>query len=126
MEIIAVALIASLVGPLTLGYFQAKAHRSDKHEDWRRQDEVAARLIAANTQANTKLDVIHDLVNSDMTAALQAQLVALRSQAHVMRRLFGRPDYVPAPDDFTELEHVNTQIANLKRTLAQRDNDEVG
>jgi len=78
-----------------------RQRRADKREDWRRQDEVAARVTEATRQAlavareaaaavavtSGKLDVIHTLVNSNMTAAMQAELAATVRELASLREI---------------------------------------
>ncbi len=103
--------IPATVSPILMAWVVAKQRRADKQEDWRREDQVAARaltvaaelsvtqekaavkaaevarlLLDTNEQVaatakvtNNKLDVIHTLVNSNMTSALQDQLIAIKS-----------------------------------------------
>ena len=61
--------------------------RSNKREDWRRQDEVAKRAatVAVKLQENgvkinDKLDIIHTLVNSNVTKEMEARLEGARRE----------------------------------------------
>lgn len=100
-DVIVVALIVGVTGVLTpalLAYLGGRQRRADKREDWTRQDAVAEQaasaallLLAANERVanatkstNEKLDVIHTLVNSNMTAAMQAELTAVEGQHAVL------------------------------------------
>lgn len=121
VEVIVVALLASLIGPLVLSYFQHKARVAEKREDWRRQDEVAARLLVENSKTNGKLDAIHSLVNSDMTEALHAQLVALRGQAQLLSRAIVRAEYDDEASATAALEAVHMQIARLRQLIEDRE-----
>ena len=91
---LATAILTGTVSPILVGWFAAKRDRRNKKEDYDRQDVVAAKaaeaailLLAANERVaktaavtNQKLDVIHTLVNSNMTAAMQAELDAINKE----------------------------------------------
>ena len=76
-------------------------HREDREAEWARQDELAARAARAQhdlseqaaeaarmlMDTNGKLDVIHTLVNSNMTAAMQSEYAAVVRELAVMREI---------------------------------------
>ncbi len=82
--------ITTTVTPVTMALLTARAARADRREDWMRQDAVAAKaaeaaklLIAANQRVEAsargtteKLDDIHVLVNSNMSALKEALVTA--------------------------------------------------
>jgi hypothetical protein len=95
--------IPAMMSPLLMAWLTNRNRAQEKTEDYARQDAVAAKaelaarkvaeaaelLLASNAQVakaadeaskatNTKLDVIHTLVNSNMTAAMQAELDSRR------------------------------------------------
>src|SRR5688572_12468981 len=72
---------------------ESEARSREKKEDWKRLDEVkhaaeeTARLLAETTsETQSKLTVIHDIVNSDRTALLETLRVALVAQRLVLLR----------------------------------------
>jgi uncharacterized membrane protein affecting hemolysin expression len=85
-EVVLVALIVSLISPTVLAWINGRQRRADKQEDWARQDAVAAQaaeaaslLLAENKKVaesaqttHDQLTQIHTLVNSNMTASMQA------------------------------------------------------
>lgn len=127
---------------------EAALRRQEKLEDWARQDAVAERLsnrqdaIAAQTQetaelllqnnkdvaitaraANTKLDVIHTLVNSNMTAALQGELDSARANLATLRELIGlRVAQGQEPDEDTRvaLKALEDKVGRLAANLHDR------
>jgi hypothetical protein len=94
-DTIVVAMLVSVIAPVIAGVVTSLLHRSEKREDWRRQDEVADRAIEAAdllreatvlaaAETNGRLDTItgvvdevHVLVNNNMTEALKSELAAL-------------------------------------------------
>jgi hypothetical protein len=123
-----------VVGPLLLAYLTGRQRRTEKIEDYKRQDAVAAQaaeaarlLLASNRQAaavaqmtNTKLDVIHTLVNSTLTAAIEAQLDATVQQLAMMRQvvaLAGNGEMGPSDES---LAAVESKIAELRVSLSDR------
>ena len=108
-----------------------------------RTDEVAALTTAAATEArdaatalidvtrdaaertNGKLDVIHTLVNSNMTAAMAVALRALRSSLVSLRALLAwkeqaAPSVQPTADELAEVEATLSAIAELEVVLRER------
>jgi len=108
----------------------AKVFHQDQLTSWARQDEVAAAaLLAAQDAArqaensSRKLDRIHTLVNSDMTAARQGELDQTRAMAAIQERVVrattaaaGKPD----PVDVQALQRTRARIAELEAILADR------
>jgi len=136
-EIIAVALIASLVSPSVLSWMTTNARRKDRQADWDRQDKVAAdvreaaRLVViakdelAKTSAatNSKLDVIHTLVNGDVTAAIQDSLnsvvreLAALTKLRESRRAVGKK---PSQETSAAIARAEAKIAELRATINAR------
>lgn len=131
MTAVWVALIVGLSTAFT-AYWNTRSRRMEKEQNWKREDEVAEKaaavadtLIVSNEraarsaeQANGKLDVIHTLVNSNMTAAMEAQLVALQGQLVMMNRLAEIED--PTVDEAAAIKAVVSQIAELTASLRDR------
>lgn len=134
MTTLAVAIIAGVLGPVILAWLTGRQRHAEKVEDWRRQDEVAARLVVANKvvsansdklDANTdKLDEIHTLVNSNMTKVMQAELDATVREAALMRevvelnRAAGREPTQHMLDAIVETDaKINELRANIKDRL---------
>jgi len=135
MNAVLIALIvavASLAGPILLARSNAKARAKEKTEDWARQDAVAAQaakaaalLLAENrkvaataVETQGQLRQIHTLVNSNMTAAMQAQLAALKGQLVLMERL--AKETPPSEDEVATFKAIEAQIAELEAALHDR------
>lgn len=120
---VCVAIGASITAPLILARQAERMRRQDREADWARQDQVAAKAAEAVGTANGKLDVIHDLVNSNLTAAMQAELDALETSAAMMREVIdlkkaaGRP---PAQETIIALQAIDAKIAALKTAISNR------
>lgn len=122
----------AVVGQQLLSRSNARQRREEKQEDWDRQDAVAAKaaeaadlLLAENkkvaataVQTQRSLSEIHTLVNSNMTAAMQGQLVALKAQLALMERLAGVKS--PTYDEKLATAGVIAQIAELEAALNDR------
>lgn len=110
------AVFASITAPLILAQRTAAMHREDRLADWARQDALAAKT-------NGKLDVIHVLVNSNMTAAMQAELDAIKREIVMMREVAalnlaaGRE---PTVEALAAIEATQVKIAELESQLADR------
>ena len=136
------AIFASVTAPLILAHRTALLHREDREADWARQDAVAAaareaadkvarqllvvdqRVHATAEKTNDKLDVIHTLVNSNMTAAMQAELDAIRREVVMMREVValnlaaGRE---PTIETLAAIEATEEKILKLETQLADRN-----
>ena len=142
------ALIAGPVAALMLSWLTATQQRQKTLDDYARQDEVADRLeraamasrirleevarLAAETAAtqaatavvtDSKLNVIHTLVNSQLSAALQNELDGLVREVAVIRELIelkranGKE---PTSDSLTILAASDSKIIELRQTLDNR------
>jgi methanogenic corrinoid protein MtbC1 len=117
----AVAVFTSVTAPLILAWRTEKMHTEDRAADWARQDAAAA---AAAAVTNGKLDVIHTLVNSNMTAAMQAELDAIRRELAMMREVValnlaaGRE---PTMETLAAIEATEAKITELSSHLAERE-----
>lgn len=144
---IAVALIVALsstIGPMLMAWLTNRHLRKQKIEDYRRQDEVARKAeevavrVASNARAmqlagerqekfavitQGKLDVIHALVNSSMTAAMQAELdatvreLAMMREVILLNRIAGKE---PSVDALAAVELTATRISELATALSDR------
>lgn len=89
-----IAVMVAVIGPLLLSWLNGCQRQAERAEDWRRQDLVAARAAEVAVQAkesadntNEKLDVIHKLVNSQLSTALKNELEALVRERAMMTEL---------------------------------------
>lgn len=132
-----VVAFAGMIGPVLLAIVGSRSRRAEKEQDWAREDEVAARaaktaaaLLAATDrtgakveQVDGKVDVIHTLVNSGMTAAIESELEAtvlsLASMREVaaLRKETGRK---PSTSTLAAIKAAEQRLALLRKTLAER------
>lgn len=145
--LVAVAIFSSITAPLILSLMQGRQRRKDKEEDWERQDRLAkaaheTAILAANSLADSskeiaavareqfeitdnKLDVIHQLVNSNLTAAMEGEMEALVGQRALMVEMLdlkatsGQPDV--SPETKKVLYQIDLKIAELRIALADRE-----
>ena len=130
-------LATSLISPTVLSYFTNRARRADKKLDWAREDDVAERakktaeLLVENNErvartskeTNLKLDQIHTLVNSNMTAAMRAELEATIQKLKLMREIVARDkaDNIKVlPEALRAIKDVELKIGELTATLNDR------
>jgi hypothetical protein len=136
-----IALIAAipvaLTGPL-IAYMNERSRRKDREEDRLERMEVAARaheganLLAINTakaattaqEANSKLvevakvaNVIHTLVNSQLTGSKQAEFNAITRELALLHELGGEH---PSPRITEAIKTAEINLAELKAVLADR------
>jgi hypothetical protein len=127
----------STVSPLTLAYLTNKHTRRDRQEDWARQDAVAlhaaraAELLVADNKkvaataalAIVKLDVIHTLVNSSLTEAMQSEYEAVKRELILINEVInlgkaaGRE---PSPATLTEVSLAEIKVGTLSQALSDR------
>jgi hypothetical protein len=137
---IAVALIAmvtAIASPFALAWQVNRNAAKVRAADWARQDAVAAkaedvarRLLAANERVaedaktvSGKLDVIHELVNSSMTAAMQGEHDAMVRELAMMREVIALKEangHAPGVEALATIEATETRIAELSAALADR------
>lgn len=107
-----VAVSAILTGPIATAVVAWVTYRI------RRREAIDLAMIT-----NSKLDVIHTLVNSNMTAAMQAELDATVRELALMREVIalksehGRD---PSADALAAIESTTKKIAELRAVLADR------
>lgn len=135
------AIFASITAPMILAWRTAVMAREDREADWARQDKIAAEAKAASEnvtaqlqaaeehasaaeeKTHEKLDIIHVLVNSNMDAAMQAELDAVRRELAMTRevvaltRAAGRE---PTVKLLGAIEAAELRITTLEAQLAER------
>lgn len=129
--------IVSAITPIVMSILASRQRAAEKKADNQRADEIADRLAVANVMAsvaakeavvaakttNEKLDIIHILVNSTLTAAIQAAYDAKVAAGVVLRRLIGAEQAagrVVNVDDAVLLRVLDAEIAELRVKLAGR------
>lgn len=91
-----------------------------------RAEEVAQRLVdqheRTTEEMNGKLDVIHVLVNSNMTKAMQAELDATAAQLVLMREVIALREATgtPSPNAAGDIAAVESKIKRLAGVIAIR------
>lgn len=84
---------------------------------------VGAPLVLLLFVTNSKLDVIHKLVNSNMTAALQAERdatvreLAMMQEVIDLKRVAG---HEPSPEALEAIVATKSKISELETTLMDR------
>ena len=122
--------ISSMFGPVLMAWVTYRVQRAQRLEDWARQDEVARRVEQVATHAaaaaqttSDKLDVIHTLVNSNMTAALQSEFDAVTRELVMMKEviLLNRASgQEPSVDALAAITTTEAKIAELSSILTDR------
>lgn len=127
LDVIIVALIVSLVAPILLAFITNRENRLTKKEQWAREDAVAAKaqqvvqtLKENTTVVNTKLDTIHTLVNSNMTAAMQSELAATRRELVLMKEVLALKGETPSEAALKEIARTEKDIKELVMAIEDR------
>ena len=135
--IIAATVISPAILALITNLLTSRQRRAEKLLDWEREDKVArvaaeaARLLVANNDVvartaavtNGKLDQIHTLVNSNMTAAMRAELEATIEKLKLMRQIVDRDkaDNIKVlPEALRAISEVEIKIGELQASLNDR------
>lgn len=108
----------------------AEIRREDKEQDYARQDEVARRLYEytrtqaqANKLITDKIDVVHTLVNSNLTLAKESELKALVALAQMTREISDLriANHLPEnPHTVQGLLEMDNAVAVLRAEIAER------
>jgi uncharacterized protein (DUF2342 family) len=129
-----VAVFASVAAAVTasviLSIRNEQVHRIAFLADNARQDRSVSRMVDANKRAaestqatNEKLDVIHALVNSNLTAVMQAELdatvrvLALLKEVAELRRAAG---HEPSREGLDAITATELRISELRSVLTDR------
>ncbi len=139
MDTIFTALLISIIAPSILAFIQNYFRKKEKQLDWKREDDVAEKareaaklLLAANERVarnaeitNGKLDVIHTLVNSQMTSAMESELTACIAQEALMMEIIdikggksNQSNHSPKHEE--ALAELGLKISELKSKLGDR------
>lgn len=140
-DTIAVALIVSVIAPIITGLITSWVHRSEKKQDWQRQDAVAKqareaaalllinnnRVAAAAEAATEKLDVIHTLVNSNLTTSLRSELNATKLTLQTLKEIMELRKVQgtePSEEVLRIIQETQTKVNSLQRSLSDRESTE--
>jgi hypothetical protein len=125
---IVLALIVSVIAPLIVARQTNKAAKETaaltaaaavaaQLADWAREDEVAERLKASVDKTDGKLDIIHTLVNSNMTAAMEDALGSKVALLVALRRMAGD---IPSSQEQALIDTTESEIAERRAELHDR------
>lgn len=132
-----VVVVASVPAPLILAFFLNSAAQKRWRENAARQDVVAEKLASATKLdeeaerragaavigISGKLEVIHALVNSNLTAAIQEGLDARKAQLVTMLEIIDlkKADArQPTPEALHAIRTTQEKIVELERSLRDR------
>ena len=130
-------LATSFVSPMVLSFFTNRARRADKRLDWEREDETAKRaekvakdlqesnrrVAAAALVTNEKLDVIHTLVNSNVTKEMEARLEGSRRELAGLKEIIElrrSSGHEPTEESLAVIIATQDGIHELENDLADR------
>ncbi len=137
----AIVALATTASPVILSVITARQRQREKAEDYKRQDDVAAKaeeaaalLLAANervahqtatasSETQAQLRQIHTLVNSNLTQEMEARLVALDAQivlTHEVMRLNTAAGADPTEASQAALLSLERTAEGLRRSLTER------
>lgn len=124
MSSIVVAIVIAVVAPILLAMITGRQRRLEKREDWRRQDEVAERLLQATNATNGKLNTIKTLVDGKLTAVMRNELQARRLSVAMMEKVIQMNEaqgISATKADLTFIENTKIEIEQLGSTIDDRD-----
>lgn len=134
---------ALLAIPLLIASYRKTKDRKDemalRKQQWEREDAVAQRVaeaaallvdsnakVSANAkEVNGKLDTIHDLVNSNMTAAIEDSMMSKKREVVSLKeliaiKLLSKPPIPPSEEALGIIKATELQIAELQSRLNDR------
>lgn len=132
---------SSTFGPVIVATVTARIKRNEKKEDqeharternenYARQDLVAKRLQEATERAaskaqetNNKLDVIHTLVNSNLTAAMQSEHDAIVRELAMIYEVIDlkkKAGHKPTVEALAAVKSTETRLSELHEQIAER------
>jgi hypothetical protein len=128
---------SSTIGPVLVAMVQSRNRRKEKEQDYERQDKVAklaadaARTLETNTaeafatarESKKTLDTIHMLVNSNLTASMQAEFNATVREATMMQEVIDlkrAAGVEPTIETLATLESTKSRISELSAALTDR------
>src|SRR5688572_18678682 len=120
---ILLSMVISTFTTVFMAWWLNKSHQEERRIDIKRQDLVSIQVVNASDITNEKLDTIHILVNSNMTAAMQAELDATVRELAMMREVIslnkaaGRK---PSAEAIAALEMTQEKINELRSQLEDR------
>lgn len=140
MEAVYLALIVAVpafLSPLFLAWLTNRNLRKVKEQDWARQDVVAAKaertaellrknnlaVALATAETQKQLKIIHTLVNSTLTAALQGRVDAVRKAIGLMHRIIELNKGIgiePTIAALAEIEASEKEVADLELNITDR------
>ncbi len=126
-------LVVALV-PIVLRYLDMRERKDKEIRDYKRQDvvavkaaEVAHSLRVDGDKREQKLDElksgqrdIHILVNSNLTAAKRAELVAIESKLALLRELLALRGTNSNPETSADIEATTARVKELSAELIDR------
>jgi hypothetical protein len=132
-----IVLFGTVTSPLFLSYLNNRQRRDERREDYARQDAVAeqaaeaARLLLESNKrvaataviTNGKLDVIHTLVNSNMTAAMQAELDRTQEVLVMLREVIALNEAAgraASPETLARIDATERKVGELVAALNDR------
>lgn len=145
---LALAVVCSIIAPVVIALVGNRDRRLARSEDWARQDVIAERAqqyadaqaarqtliaervaeVAAEAEKTSKLQTarleqIHTLVNSNLTAALQDQLDTRKENLVLLRESMAVKQYsgiAPSLETLAVIETASARIAELEAQMKDR------
>lgn len=130
--LVAIPSILTVLVPLIMAKVNNAQKNLEREADWARQDAIAARLaIKVSETASTaavarsviakKLDVVHTLVNGNVTEYMHRELEGLRRELELLnenRMLKVQAGQAVDPMEEVRAEFLRARVVELSRNLA--------
>lgn len=121
---VAVAVIVSVLAPVLLAALTNRQRRQERLENWARQDAIESK----QQQNSDKLDVIHHLVNSQLTAVMKGEAEAVARELAATQRelimmkqlvdLHSLNNTIPSASSLLDIARTEASIERLTDTLS--------
>ena len=117
------AIFTSITAPIILSMRTERLHRADQERQFAREDHLESLMKQNARNVSAKLEQIHTLVNSEMTAARQNELDQTRAMLSVLQRVVAKAyekGIEPEPEDLQGIKTTRARVSELESILADR------
>lgn len=127
VTLIVVAIISGIIGPTVLAILAYLINKANRKADRDERIQIAVAAATATGVLKDRIAVVHTLVNSSLTSAIQSELDATVRELALMREVIALKQaagHSPTRETLALLDSTVAKIAELKLKLADRSHAE--
>ncbi len=123
-------ILISTITPMIMVWIINRIHQRERYEDRNERKKIADTLLTVNKRVaedmadtNSKLDIVHGLVNSNMTTALQNEYDATVRELAMMREVIELKKingFEPTAETLTAIQSTELKLNDLEPKLRAR------